>query len=66
MKEKEHIKLSAGYRQRLMNIVECDPSTITRALCFENNSLKARKARLYAVNLLHQRVYISKKRVVAF
>ena len=64
MKEKERVKLSTGYRQRLMDMVAGDPSTITRALRFEVNSQKARKARLYAVNFLHQRVYISKSRFI--
>lgn len=66
MKEKEHVKLSTGCRERVMNMVQLKATNLTRALRFENNSLKARKARLYAVNLLHQRVYICKKRMVAF
>lgn len=64
MKETEHVKLSTGYRQRVMDAVALRASTLSTALTFENNSLKARKARLYAVNFLHQRVYIQKGRFI--
>ena len=64
MKEKEHVKLNSGYRKKVLDMIDISYPTLTKALRFEYNSQKARKARLYAVNFLHQRVYISKSRFI--
>ena len=61
---RERVILNLGCRKRVMDAVNISNSYLTQALRFEYNSQKARKARLYAVNFLHQRVYISKSRFI--
>lgn len=64
MIQTECVKLRRGDREKVIGMTGVDYRTLYQGMKFERNGLKARKARIYAVNFLNCNIYIDKRHLI--